>query len=36
MKEAETEAIHTLEVERDRDMRELNRAVEMGLEELEP
>jgi tetratricopeptide (TPR) repeat protein len=36
MKEAETEAIHHLEVERDRDMRELHRAVEMGLEDLEP
>ena len=35
MKEAQTEAIHQLEVERDRDMRELNRAVDMGLEELE-
>jgi tetratricopeptide (TPR) repeat protein len=36
MKEAQTEAIHHLEVERDRDMRELNRAVDMGLEDLDP
>lgn len=36
MKEAETDAVHQLELERDRDLRELDRAMEMGLEDLEP
>ena len=35
MKEVETDEIQRLETERDRDMRELDRAVEMGLEDLE-
>ena len=35
MKDAETDQVHQLEVERDRDVRELERAVEMGLEALE-
>lgn len=35
MKDAETDQVHQLEVNRDRDIRELDRAVEMGLEALE-
>lgn len=35
MKEAETDEIQRLETERDRDLRELDRNVEMGLEDLE-
>ncbi|MBX7081419.1 MAG: hypothetical protein K1X88_19615 [Nannocystaceae bacterium] len=35
MKEAETDEIHRLEVERDRELREIDRAVEMGLEDVE-
>lgn len=35
MKDAETDQVHQLEVNRDRDLRELDRAVEMGLEALE-
>lgn len=35
MKEAETEQIQRLETERDRDIREVDRAIEMGLEDLQ-
>lgn len=34
MKEAENEQVHKLEVDRDRDMRELDRALDMGMEDL--
>ena len=34
MKEAETEEVQRLELERDRDLKELSRSVDMGLEEL--
>jgi hypothetical protein len=36
MKEAETDAVQHLEQERDRDVRDLDRSLDMGLEELEP
>jgi tetratricopeptide (TPR) repeat protein len=35
MKEAETDEIQRLEIERDREMREIDRAIEMGLEDVE-
>jgi hypothetical protein len=35
MKEAETDEIQRLEIERDRELREIDRAVEMGLEDVE-
>ena len=35
MKEAETEEIQRLEVERDREIGELDRAVEMGMEDVQ-
>lgn len=35
MKDAESDQVHTLEVSRDRDLEELDRALEMGLEDLD-
>lgn len=35
MKEAETDEIQRLEIERDREMREIDRAIEMGLEDVQ-
>jgi hypothetical protein len=35
MKEAETDEIQRLEIERDRGLREIDRAIEMGLEDVE-
>jgi len=35
MKEAETDEIQRLEIERARELREIDRAIEMGLEDVE-